>query len=181
MSTDVDADAELRHLYGEQAGSWNAWVDSLGAAYSSPLAVGLTWARNAGASMDSAIEFSSGTGAGAAVSGVGRTLVVCDATRAMIAQVDPVRFPRRVVATNAALPFAAGAFDFGFALNGVPHPGEFLRVLRPESWLLWAYSHDADTPVFVPFDELAAALDADYTAQRIGPGSWALFAIGSRE
>ena len=169
MSGDSDASAELVRRYELQAPDWNAWLETLGYDYSLPLRVAF-----AEAPRETVLEVSCGTEVGSLSLGL-LAVVLCDPAEEMLRQIDRNRFSRVVAAANDHLPFRDSSFDTIFALNGVPSPREFLRLLRPAGTIVWAYSQHDQTPVYIPFERLAEELGLSFTAQLVGQGSWARF------
>jgi SAM-dependent methyltransferase len=83
---------------------------------------------------------------------------------------------RFLVSDATALPFTDDAFGLISILNGFVFADELRRVLRPDGWLLVAYSAGEDTPIYAPFADLERLLDSAGFAEighgRAGPGTW---------
>ena len=101
------------------------------------------------------------------------TVVPADLSHAMLAEA-PAR-PSCVQADGSRLPFADATFDVVVLVNAFLFATEMARVLRPHGTLLWISSVGADTPIYLPTDEVVDALGGDWggVESEAGDGTWA--------
>jgi SAM-dependent methyltransferase len=129
-----------------------------------------------------ALDLACGTGLAAdLVAGTFPDAVVvgADLSEQMVRTAVAKRRPHTVrflVGDATALPFADDAFGLISILNGFVFADELRRVLRPDGWLLVAYSAGEDTPIYVPFADLERLLGSAGFVElghgRAGPGTW---------
>ncbi len=74
----------------------------------------------------------------------------------------PADVGHRVLADGSRLPLAAGAADAVVLVNCFLFPDEVDRVLAPDGVVVWVNSSGAETPIYLPPDDVVAAL----------PGRW---------
>ena len=94
---------------------------------------------------------------------------------------DRIQFRR---ADASALPYADGTFGLVAHANMIPFFDELTRILEPGGQALFAFSHGAGTPIYVPPDRLRAELArrgfADFAEFAAGGGSALLARKGTR-
>ncbi|MCX5302705.1 class I SAM-dependent methyltransferase [Streptomyces sp. NBC_00160] len=86
------------------------------------------------------------------------------------------RSPARVRADATALPLADGQACAVAAIDMLLFPAETARVLAPEGVLLWINQLGEDGPLFLPTEDVVAALPGHWQAieANAGWGSWAV-------
>ncbi|GAA1376295.1 hypothetical protein GCM10009612_74320 [Streptomyces beijiangensis] len=85
------------------------------------------------------------------------------------------RSPARVRADAGALPSADASVAVVAAIDMLLFPDEMARVLAPAGVLLWINQLGQDGPLYLPAEDVAAALPGRWTAVEAaaGWGSWA--------
>jgi SAM-dependent methyltransferase len=171
---DAQAWCELVLTYDEMAPEWTDWVTQQ-PWYAASVAAGLAHAR----SVPWLLEVGCGTGQATEVLSVaGPRIIATDVNISMLAAAPA--FPRTsyVQADVRHLPFGTGSVPLLVGLNGVPHLGEFARVIAPGGQLLWCTSFGAGTPLYVSPDRLADMLGPEWTVEAgiAGHGDWLLAA-----
>jgi SAM-dependent methyltransferase len=80
----------------------------------------------------------------------------------------------RVQADASALPVPDGAAAAVVLVNAFLFPAEVDRVLAPGGLVVWVNSSGEQTPIHLPWDEVAAVLPGEWTgvAARAGIGTW---------
>ncbi|MFF0018008.1 class I SAM-dependent methyltransferase [Streptomyces sp. NPDC005374] len=86
------------------------------------------------------------------------------------------RSPLRVRADASALPVADGQVAVITAIDMLLFPAETARVLTPYGVLLWINQLGQDGPLYLPAEDVAAALPGEWRAveAQAGWGSWAV-------
>jgi SAM-dependent methyltransferase len=86
----------------------------------------------------------------------------------------------RVQADGARLPLPAGAGGAVVLVNALLFPEEVDRVLAPEGALYWVNTAGPATPIFLPAEDVAAAMGPSWTgmASVAGRGTWAVLRRG---
>jgi ubiquinone/menaquinone biosynthesis C-methylase UbiE len=129
-----------------------------------------------------ALDLGTGTGAGAFA--IARRfpqaeVVGLDLAQQMVERARskvPVELSERVrfdVGDASRLPYDDESFDLVAHANMFPFFDELDRVLKPNGWVLFAFSGGAQTPIYVPFDRLRGELE------RRGFTDFADFAAGN--
>jgi SAM-dependent methyltransferase len=161
---------EVRQYFDTLAADWNGrFVDD--PLRSAPLADALD--RGGIVRFGRVLDLGSGTGLETSML-VGRfaAVVAVDLSLAMLAQAPTD--PPRVQGDGARLPFADGTFDAVVLVNALLFGAEMARVLAPTATLVWVSSVGADTPIYLPSDEVAAALGGRWSGveSAAGDGTW---------
>lgn len=170
--SDEAAWAGLRSSYAEMAEEWREWTERQ-PGYDSAVHAGLARARPA----PWAVEICCGTGeATEAIAKAVPRVYACDLNAAMLSRRIDVPGVAWFAADVQALPLATGGVPLLVSLNGVLHPSELARVIRPGGQLLWCTSFRAGTPLYVPPERLPALLGDGWTAEggEAGHGEWTL-------
>ena len=76
-----------------------------------------------------------------------------------------------VEADAGMLPFAGATFDAAVLVNALLFPRELARVTNT---VVWINTRGADTPIYLPPDDVAGALGWKGVAAEAGPGVWAV-------
>ncbi|MCZ4118662.1 class I SAM-dependent methyltransferase [Streptomyces sp. H39-S7] len=86
------------------------------------------------------------------------------------------RSPARVRADAGALPVPNASIAAVAAIDMLLFPGELARVLAPDGLLLWINQLGQDGPLYLPAEDVAAALPGHWhtTEAAAGWGSWAV-------
>lgn len=102
-------------------------------------------------------------------------LVSVDLSAAMLA-LAPAAL-RRIRADASSLPVASGSVAVVALVNMFLFPTEVDRVLAPRGLLLWVNTQGEDTPIYLPAEDVAAALPGDWdgVASQAGWGTWSTF------
>ncbi|WP_405883767.1 class I SAM-dependent methyltransferase [Streptomyces sp. NBC_01136] len=102
------------------------------------------------------------------------TVISLDLSARMLRQAAG-RSPHRVRADASALPVADSTAVALAAIDMLLFPAEIARVLAPDGVLLWINQLGQDGPLYLPADDVAAALPGRWTAieAEAGWGSWA--------
>ena len=100
-------------------------------------------------------------------------VVALDLSAAMLAS-SPAG--AKVQADAAAVPLATGSIDVVVLMNALLFAAEMDRVLAPAGRLLWVSTWGDDTPIWLPVEEVVAALPGRWegVAGAAGPGTWAV-------
>lgn len=170
---DREAWRGLRASYDEMAEGWREWTDDQ-RGYDLPVREGLLRARRA----EWAVEICCGTGeATAAIAEAVPRVVACDLSLPMLRRRVDVPGVCWAVADVRALPVGTARVPLVVSLNGVFHPAEIVRVLRPRGQLLWCTSFRSGTPLYVPPERMHRLLGEGWTAEsgHAGHGEWTLF------
>jgi SAM-dependent methyltransferase len=90
----------------------------------------------------------------------------------------PADGPPRVCADGARLPLPDGSAKVLVLMNAFLFPPEVDRVLAPDGALVWVSSSADRTPIYLPPEDVAAALPGSWTgrAALAGWGSWCVLA-----
>jgi SAM-dependent methyltransferase len=89
-----------------------------------------------------------------------------------------LRAPRsvghRVLADGSRLPLVDGVADAVVLVNCFLFPGEVDRVLAPDGLVVWVNSSGDGTPIYLPPDDVMAALPGEWHGMRseAGAGIW---------
>jgi SAM-dependent methyltransferase len=88
-----------------------------------------------------------------------------------LAPADPAP---RLQCDSTQLPFADGALRVVLVINMFLFPDEVARVLAPDGALVWVNTSGEQTPIFLPADDVVAALGDGWTgtASEAGTGTW---------
>jgi SAM-dependent methyltransferase len=80
------------------------------------------------------------------------------------------------VADSAALPMADASVDVAVLMNAFLFPMEIDRVLAPGGVVMWASALGTGTPIYLPAEDVAAALPGEWTGcwAEAGAGTWAV-------
>lgn len=120
------------------------------------------------------LDVASGTGVATGLLGqrLGRVIAL-DVSAAMLASSPAAA---KVRADAAAVPLATGSIDVVVLMNAFLFAAEMDRVLAPAGRLLWVSTWGPDTPIWLPVDEVVAALPGPWegVAGAAGPGTWAV-------
>lgn len=102
-------------------------------------------------------------------------LVAVDPAGEMLA-LAPADVGYRVRADGARVPVAGGSVDALVLINAFLFPEEARRLLRPEGAVVWVNTSGPGTPIYLPAEEVVAALgpDWDAVAAEAGWGTWAV-------
>lgn len=84
----------------------------------------------------------------------------------------------RVQGDGGRLPLRDGSADAVVLINAFLFPAELDRVLAPSGLVLWVNSSGEETPIYLSFEEVAAALPFPVVgvASRAGSGTWCALA-----
>ncbi|MBO0515651.1 class I SAM-dependent methyltransferase [Streptomyces beijiangensis] len=121
------------------------------------------------------LELGSGTGLFTpALATAFTTVISIDLSEQMLRQAAG-RSPARVRADAGALPSADASVAVVAAIDMLLFPDEMARVLAPAGVLLWINQLGQDGPLYLPAEDVAAALPGRWTAVEAaaGWGSWA--------
>jgi Methyltransferase domain len=104
------------------------------------------------------------------------SVIAADLSPEMLRQADPAVAPR-VLADSARLPFRTGGAAVVVLVNMFLFPAEVDRVLQPDGALVWVSALGDATPIYLPADDVAAALPGrwDGAASEAGWGTWSVF------
>lgn len=120
------------------------------------------------------LELGSGTGAGTAVlAEAGVDVVALDIAAQMLACADPDHGPL-LRADSCSLPIATASVDAVLCVNMLLFPDEVDRVLTGIGSLVWVNSLGDQTPIYLPPEDVLAALPGEWTGvtARAGSGVW---------
>jgi SAM-dependent methyltransferase len=123
------------------------------------------------------LEVGSGTGlATPAIAGHFDTVVGVDLSIEMLRRAAGTR----VLGDGSALAFAADSFDSAVLVNALLFPKELARVLSPHATLVWVNTRGAETPIYLPPEDVVAAMPGKWTgvAAEAGLGLWAVVRRG---
>lgn len=171
--SDEEAWNGLRTTYAEQAPTWRAWTASQHG-YALPVQAGLKHAAPA----PWAVEICCGTGeATTHIAAQMPHVLACDLNLPMLAYRANIPGVTWLAADVRALPLGTGTVPLLVALNGVLHPPEISRVIRPGGQLLWCTSFGPGTPLYVNPQRIHQLLGEEWTAMggEAGHGEWSLF------
>ncbi len=100
-------------------------------------------------------------------------LVAFDLSLEML-RLAPADAAPRVQADSARLPLADGALAVALVINMLLFPTELDRVLSPDGVLVWVNTSGARTPIYLPADDVVAAMGEGWTgvASEAGTGTW---------
>jgi ubiquinone/menaquinone biosynthesis C-methylase UbiE len=121
-----------------------------------------------------AVEIGSGIGTYSALLSVRfQSVVAIDLSREML-QRAPSGPARRVQADGSRLPLRDGTAAAVVLINALLFPTEVDRVLAADGVLVWVNSSGEQTPIYLPADDLLAALPGEWTgvASQAGPAHW---------
>ena len=101
------------------------------------------------------------------------TVVAIDLSLAML-KLAPTGPAHRVQADGARLPLRDASAAAIVLINAFVFPAEVDRVLSPGGALVWVNSSGEQTPIYLPAEDLVAALPGQWTgaASRAGEGRW---------
>ena len=104
------------------------------------------------------------------------TVVAVEIAEAM-SRLAPGNVGHRVLADGAALPCADAAYDVVVLFNAFLFPAEVDRVLAAGGVLVWVSAMGDDTPIYLPVDDVGAALPGAWAgvAAEAGWGTWATY------
>ncbi|HZN15211.1 MAG TPA: class I SAM-dependent methyltransferase [Acidimicrobiales bacterium] len=157
--------AKVNALFDELAPSWN---DRYSVNRYEPLRDAL---GRGNAGRGRCLEVGSGTGLVTPILAAAFAPVIAvDLSHEMLARASGPR-----VETDAnALPFADASFDCAVLVNAILFPGEIDRVLRADATVVWVNTRADDTPIYLPPDDVAAALPGEWTgtAADAALGQW---------
>lgn len=176
--TDAEAWEGLHVSYAEMAGTWREWTEEQ-RGYALPVRTGLAHAKRA----DWAVEICCGTGeATAHIAASVPRLLASDINLAMLTRRAPVPGVTWLAADVRQLPLGTGTVPLLVSLNGVFHPSEIARVVRPGGQVLWCTSFRSGTPLYVRPDSMHRMLGEAWTAkgEAAGHGEWTMFTKPSR-
>ena len=102
-------------------------------------------------------------------------VITVDLVWEMIRQVPPA-VASRLLADSSALPLPSGSIGAVVLVNMFLFPTEVARVLAPEGALVWVNTSGDETPIYLPSDDVAAAMPGEWTgtASEAGWGTWAV-------
>ncbi|MFG2525883.1 class I SAM-dependent methyltransferase [Streptomyces sp. NPDC048527] len=102
------------------------------------------------------------------------TVISVDLSEEMLRQAAS-RSPARVRADASALPVADASIGAVAAIDMLLFPTETARVLAPDGVLLWINQLGQDGPLYLPTEDVAAALPGQWmaTEAEAGWGTWA--------
>jgi SAM-dependent methyltransferase len=126
------------------------------------------------------LEVGSGTGlATVEIAPYFDQVVASDLAFGMLARADRALAPP-VQADASRLPFPTDPFDVVAPQNALLFPLEVDRVLRPDGSVLWVNTLGPDTPIYLPADDVAAALPGEWdgVASEAGEGTWCVLHRG---
>jgi SAM-dependent methyltransferase len=128
------------------------------------------------------VEVGSGTGFGTQLLAprVG-VVVAVDISGEMLRLADPTSGPR-VQADAAHLPVGDGRVGTLVLVNALLFPAEARRVLGAAGTLVWVNTHGDRTPIYLPAEDVAAALGPGWegVASEAGWGTWAVLRRAGR-
>ncbi len=173
---------EVRDNVKEAFDLWApGWEDQIEPDKVAPLLAGL---QRVAPGVGSALDVGTGTGRGARALSEhfpDAAIVGADLSVPMIREAvahTPAGGPRYLVGDGSALPFHDGTFDLVSAMNVFLFWDEVRRVLRPGGYLVVVYTNRADTPIYLPWDEVQGHLSAvgswDFEDGDAGTGTWLL-------
>lgn len=122
------------------------------------------------------LEVGSGTGlVTAPLAERAQRMVAVDMSEEMLRRAPAVAAPR-VRADQARLPFPDRSFVVVAHVNAFLFPVEVDRILAEGGAVVWVCTRGEDTPIFLPAEEVVAALPGRWTAvaSRAGEGTWAV-------
>jgi hypothetical protein len=88
----------------------------------------------------------------------------------------------RVLADGVRLPLADGAASAVVLVNAFLFPAEVDRVLGPDGVVVWVNSSGDQTPIYLPAEDVAAALPGQWTGvtSEAGAGLWCVVRRAAR-
>jgi SAM-dependent methyltransferase len=100
-------------------------------------------------------------------------LIAADLSVEML-RLAPVDAAPRLQADSSQLPFPDGSLQLLVVINMLLFPTEMARVLAPHGVLVWVNTSGDRTPIYLPADDVVAALPGDWTgkAGEAGTGTW---------
>jgi SAM-dependent methyltransferase len=100
-------------------------------------------------------------------------VVAVDLSLAML-RLAPAGVAWRIQGDGAMLPLRNSCADAVVLINAFLFPAEVDRVLSPDGVVVWVNSSGPQTPIFLPAEDLVAALPGAWTADasQAGEGSW---------
>jgi protein-L-isoaspartate O-methyltransferase len=126
------------------------------------------------------LDVGSGTGAQTAVLAdrLGHVVAV-DLSLEMLRHA-PAALGARVQADAVRLPLRDASISVAVVVNAFLFPAELVRVLVPGGAVVWVSSAGADTPIYLPADDVAAALGPGWGGvwSEANTGSWAVLRRG---
>jgi SAM-dependent methyltransferase len=167
---DDEARAEVAQFFDALAPEWHTRTSpARDAVVADALERGLD--REGG---DVCVELGSGIGAYTpALAARWRRVLATEVSIEMLRLAPPAP-GHRVLADGSRLPLAAGAADAVVLVNCFLFPAEVDRVLAPDGVVVWVNSSGAQTPIYLPPADVAAALPGAWEGveSRAGVGIW---------
>jgi len=101
------------------------------------------------------------------------TVLAVDLSLAML-RLAPAAVAWRIQGDGAMLPVRDSCADAIVLINAFLFPAEVDRILSPDGALVWVNSSGPQTPIFLPAEDLVAALPGTWTAtaSQAGEGTW---------
>jgi SAM-dependent methyltransferase len=121
-----------------------------------------------------ALELGSGTGLSTPLLAARfPRLIAADLSIGML-RLAPAGAAPRLQCDSTALPVPDGGLQVILAINMLLFPREVARALAPDGVLVWVNTSGAETPIFLPADDVVAALGDAWqgTASQAGTGTW---------
>ncbi len=103
-------------------------------------------------------------------------LVLAVELSAGMIELAPANIGVRMRADGSRLPLPDGSVDAAVLVNMFLFPDEMARVIAPGGVLVWANTSGDRTPIYLPADEVDAAMPGDWSgvASEAGWGTWAV-------
>jgi SAM-dependent methyltransferase len=121
-----------------------------------------------------ALELGSGTGLSTPLLAARfPRLIAADLSIEML-RLAPADAAPRLQCDSTGLPVPGGALQVILAINMLLFPREVARALAPDGVLVWVNTSGPETPIFLPADDVVAALGDGWqgTASQAGTGTW---------
>ena len=123
---------------------------------------------------DVCLELGSGIGAYTpSLAGRWHRVMAVEVSAEML-RLAPADVGHRVLADGSRLPLRAGMVDAVVLVNCFLFPQEVDRVLAPDGVIVWVNSSGAETPIYLPPEDVAEALPGRWTGveSTAGGGLW---------
>jgi SAM-dependent methyltransferase len=121
-----------------------------------------------------ALELGSGTGLSTPLLGERFPRLLAGDLSIEMLRLAPADAAPRVQCDSTGLPFADGGLQVVLAINMLLFPDEMARVLASDGCLVWVNTSGAQTPIYLPADDVVAAMGDGWggTASEAGTGTW---------
>ncbi len=172
---DAEARAEVAAFFDELAPVWHTRTSPERDASWPTHSTG-AWPRSRRRRIDVCVELGSGIGAYTPTLAERWSTVVAVEVSLEMARRAPAGVGHRVLADGADLPLPAQSVDAIVIVNAFLFPAEVDRILGSGGVVVWVNSSGSGTPIYLPVDDIAAALPGDWdgVTSTAGEGLWAV-------